>query len=212
MTCPPQRAWIRWQDRIKTTASAIVSFLLKWDLSIVQSHIPILFKSAQVKYVFLQKLWQPSFEMVWSQSGHWWYRWLVEKWRQGSTEEDWPGQISQMERDVISKTEIILPLKSSNVGTVYSINSINIRHHRRTRYIAQFGFDFYFVKHLLRLVPLPGEQESPGWQGVVVSLPNPPLALKSFKSMWDRETDWAGGGRLLANKKMPSNFLLPQIC
>ena len=109
MTCRPQRAWIRWQDRIKTTASAIVSFLLKWDLSIVQSHIPILFKSAQVKCVFLQKLWQPSFEMVWSQSGHWWYRWLVEKWRQGSTEEDWPGQISQMERDVISKTEIILP-------------------------------------------------------------------------------------------------------
>ena len=121
MTCRPQRAWIRWQDRIKTTASAIVSFLLKWDLSIVQSHIPILFKSAQVKCVFLQKLWQPSFEMVWSQSGHWWYRWLVEKWRQGSTEEDWPGQISQMERDVISKTEIILPLKSSNVSRVYSI-------------------------------------------------------------------------------------------
>ena len=136
MTCPPQRAWIRWQGRIKTTASAIVSFVLKWDLSIVQSHIPILFKSAQVKCVFLQKLWQPSFEMVWSQSGHWWYRWLVEKWRQGSTEEDWPGQISQMERDVISKTEIILPLKSSNVSRVYSINSINIRHHRRTRYIA----------------------------------------------------------------------------
>ena len=121
MTCPPQRAWIRWQGRIKTTVSAIVSFLLKWDLSIVQSHIPILFKSAQVKCVFLQKLWQPSFEMVWSQSGHWWYRWLVEKWRQGSTEEDWPGQISQMERDVISKTEIILPLKSSNVSRVYSI-------------------------------------------------------------------------------------------
>ena len=38
MTRRPQRAWIRWQDRIKTTASAIVSFLLKWDLSIVHSH------------------------------------------------------------------------------------------------------------------------------------------------------------------------------
>ena len=38
MTCRPQRAWIRWQDCIKNIASAIVSFLLKWDLSIVQSH------------------------------------------------------------------------------------------------------------------------------------------------------------------------------
>ena len=43
-------------------------------------------------------------------------------------------------------------------------------------------------------------------------IPQPPLALKSFKSMWDRETDWAAGGGLSANKKMPSNFLLPQIC
>ena len=42
------------------------------------------------------------FEKVWSQSGHWCYRWRPEKWLDGELAK---ADGSQMERDGISKTE-----------------------------------------------------------------------------------------------------------
>ena len=65
---------------------------------------------------------------------------------------------------------------------------------------------FYFVKHLLRLVPLPEEQESPGWQGVVVRFPNPHLLLKVSKAC---EIEKLTGQRVAGfrrTKKCPRTF------